>query len=318
MQETTAGYAALLVVSFLYIVTADMIHSMTGFGKAEVTYGFRKITVEVRSVNSKQADVSLRIPGDLRYLEMDIRKEVTDTLLRGKIDVYIGIEGTSSEPRVQFNARLAQNYWEQLSKLSENTGIPMLQDPMRTILSLQGVIVPADSSDGESEEDALKHAVMTVLHEALSSHQSFRDQEGRALYDVFVDNIQAISLLLEQTAPYEEERITAVRTRLDEGLKKYIEADYDRNRLEQEMIYYIEKLDINEEKNRLRNHLNYFRETMDKGEVGQGRTLGFIAQEIGREVNTLGSKSNHAELQKIVVKMKDHLEQIKEQVLNVL
>lgn len=295
-----------------------MIHSMTGFGKAEATYGFRKITVEVRSVNSKQADVFLRVPSDLRYMEMDIRKQVTDTLLRGKIDVYISIEGAGAEPRVQFNSELARRYWEQLSELSHTTEIPMLRDPMRTILSLQGVIIPADGQSDESSEEALKEAVMAVLRDALTAHISFRNQEGRALYEVFVDNIDAIAALMEQTATYEEERIAAVRARLEEGLKKYIETDYDRNRLEQEMIYYIEKLDVNEEKNRLRNHLSYFRQTMDKDEVGQGRTLGFIAQEIGREVNTLGSKSNHAELQKIVVGMKDHLEQIKEQVLNVL
>lgn len=295
-----------------------MIHSMTGFGKAEATFDFRKITVEVRSVNSKQADISFRMPSSLRYIEMDIRKEVTETLLRGKIDIYIGVEETSPEPRVHFNAELAKKYWEQLSALSQATGIPMLEDPMRSILTFQGVVMASDPDEIGDSDDSLKDAVMTTLREALANHLAFRDQEGRALYAVFTDNIHAISELLEQTAPFEEERITAVRARLEEGLKKYIETDYDRNRLEQELIYYIEKLDVNEEKNRLRNHLAYFLQSMDKEEVGQGRTLGFIAQEIGREVNTLGSKSNHSELQKIVVKMKDHLEQIKEQVLNVL
>ena len=293
-----------------------MLHSMTGFGKAEAKSETRKVTAEVRSLNSKQADISLRLPFDLRSAEIEIRKLVADELLRGKIDVYISSERLHEEPGVSFDAELAKGYWAELQALSEGTGIPMLTDPMRTILTLNGVQRSREESEEELGE--LHDLALEALRGALERLKEFRAQEGLSLYKVFADNNRAISELLALTKPYEEERLAEIKQRLEDNLKKYIDHEYDPGRLEQEMIFYIEKLDVNEEKNRLKNHLKYFAETMDLPEPGQGRKLGFIAQEMGREINTLGSKSNHAELQKIVVKMKDHLEQIKEQVLNVL
>lgn len=293
-----------------------MIHSMTGFGKAEAKSETRKVSIEIRSLNSKQADVNLRLPNELRHVEMDVRKKVTNELLRGKLDVSISIEELSNRLHVQFNRDVFEDYWAEIQEVSCSSQIPHPSDPFRLIMSLPGTTsVPTPS---EEETRSIEELLHTALDQAIQHLKEFRAQEGEALKAAFEDNIQAISDLLEQTKPYEEQRIVEVRQRLEDGLKKYVEVDYDTNRLEQEMIYYIEKLDVNEEKTRLANHLHYFRETMELPNPGQGRKLGFIAQEMGREINTLGSKSNHAALQKIVVKMKDHLEQIKEQVLNVL
>lgn len=294
-----------------------MIHSMTGFGKAEAKTATKKITVEVRSVNSKQADLSLRCPSEIRHIEMPARKLVSAKLQRGKIDLFITYEQLHTEPSISLNQELAGKYWALLQDFSQATSIPLPSDPMRTIMNMPGVI-ENDRKESEEDEHALEEISMKAITEACDHLNEFRLQEGQALYNGFVKNIQEISTLLDSITPYEEERITEIRQRIEEGISKYVDVDYDRSRLEQEMIYYIEKLDVNEEKNRLRNHLKYFLETLDLEEVGQGRKLGFISQEMGREINTLGSKSNHATLQKIVVKMKDELEQIKEQVLNVL
>ncbi|MDD7437269.1 MAG: YicC family protein [Bacteroidales bacterium] len=294
-----------------------MIHSMTGFGKAEVKTATKKITVEVRSVNSKQADLSLRCPSEIRHVEMSARKLVTSKLQRGKIDLFITYEQLHTEPSICLNHELAGKYWAMLQSFSQATSIPLPSDPMRTIMTMPGVM-ENDRKECEEDEQALEEISLKAVEEACDKLSEFRLQEGQALYNGFVKNIQEISTLLDNVALYEEERILEIRQRIEEGLGKYLDVDYDRSRLEQEMIYYIEKLDVNEEKNRLRNHLKYFLETLDQEEVGQGRKLGFISQEMGREINTLGSKSNHAALQRIVVKMKDELEQIKEQVLNVL
>ncbi|MDO5036146.1 MAG: YicC/YloC family endoribonuclease [Porphyromonas sp.] len=293
-----------------------MIHSMTGFGKSEAESEHLKITVELRSVNSKQADVYFRIPNELRFLEMILRKEIATTLLRGKIDLFVRLEMLHADDEVKLDEEVLRHYWTELQRVSEVVGVPLAKDPMQTILQLPGAIVTGEIA--EIPEEELEELTLSTLREAMNNLQSFRAQEGEALAVGFMENIGNIRSLLEQVAPYEEERITDVRQRLEEGMQKYLQVDYDRSRLEQEMIYYIEKLDINEEKSRLSNHLKYFEETLKQSEPGQGRKLGFIAQEIGREVNTLGSKSNHAEMQKLVVKMKDELEQIKEQVLNVL
>lgn len=293
-----------------------MIHSMTGFGKAEASSESLKITAEIRSLNSKQADIGLRMPTEFRQEEMEIRKMVAQSLIRGKIDVFIIVEHLIDTPQLTFNASLLQQYWSQIQELVETTQVPMPLDPFRTMISFPGV---TRSSNLEDEATAgSSQLLLTVTRNAIEQLQEFRRQEGEALAVVFLENIDAIEALLAMTKPYEDERIQEIRTRLEEGIKKYVDQEYDKNRLEQELIYYIERLDVNEEKKRLQNHLDYFRETLSHPEIGQGRKLGFIAQEIGREINTLGSKSNHAELQKIVVKMKDHLEQIKEQVLNVL
>ncbi len=293
-----------------------MIHSMTGFGKAEAKSESQKVTVEIRSLNSKQADISLRLPFDLRSEEIEVRKMVAQSLLRGKIDVFVSVEQLKEEPNVSFDAVLAKEYWQKLQDFAAETGIPMLDNPMKTILGFNGV--QKSHEESEEEIEALKNLMTKALGDALDHLREFRVQEGLSLYRVFEENNRAIGELLSQTKPFEDERITEIKQRLEDNLKKYIDHEYDPGRLEQEMIFYIEKLDVNEEKNRLKNHLKYFQETMDLPEPGQGRKLGFIAQEMGREINTLGSKSNHAGLQKIVVKMKDHLEQIKEQVLNVL
>lgn len=294
-----------------------MIHSMTGFGKAEAKSRNKKITVVLRSVNSKQADINLRFPSDIRHLEMPVRKLITEELQRGKIDVFINLEQLNEEPNINLNADLAKKYWDKFQEFSNVSGVPLPKDPMRTILSLPGVM-QYDVEENPEQAKELESITLNAIKEACQQLNEFRNQEGESLYQGFVKNITSIQELLATVDPYEKERITEIRERLEDGLKKYIDIDYDHSRLEQEMIYYIEKLDVNEEKNRLSNHLEYFLNTLEQDEVGQGRKLGFIAQEIGREINTLGSKSNHATLQKIVVKMKDELEQIKEQVLNVL
>lgn len=294
-----------------------MIHSMTGFGKSEAKTATKKITVEIRSVNSKQADLSIRCPSEIRHIEMPARKLVTDMLQRGKIDLYISYEQLHTEPSISLNQELATKYWTMLQDFSNATSIPLPSDPMRMIMNMPGVM-ETDRVESAEDEQALEDISLKAIEEACIQLNEFRLQEGQALCQGFVKNVEEIGRLLDSVTPYEEERIIEIRQRIEEGLSKYTEIDYDRSRLEQEMIYYIEKLDVNEEKNRLRNHLKYFIETLEHEEVGQGRKLGFISQEIGREINTLGSKSNHATLQKIVVKMKDELEQIKEQVLNVL
>lgn len=288
---------------------------MTGYGRAEETGERKKVTVEIYSVNSKNADVNVHLPGHLRALEQDVRKRTVDRCQRGKIDIYVSLSELEPEPRLMIDEKVAATYWERLRQLSADTGIPLPTNPMKLILGFQGVIQTPEIDAAETECDG--RMVMASLEEAIDHFNEFRAQEGRSLYRVFEDNVGAIRELIQSTEPYEKERIATVRERLETELKKVTQNNYDANRLEQEMIYYIDKLDVHEERNRLINHLAYFETTMD-GEIGQGRKLGFIAQEIGREINTFGSKSNHATLQKITVKMKDHLEQIKEQVLNVL
>lgn len=288
---------------------------MTGYGRAEKSGEGKKVTVEIYSVNSKNADVNVHIPGHLRTLEQEIRKRTTTRCLRGKMDVYVSVDHLETQAPLTLDEQVAATYWERLQQLSHDTGIPLPQDPMRLIIGFQGVLHTVEIDEAERESDG--RLVMEALEEAVDHFIAFRAQEGESLYRVFQENIEAIRTLIGSTEPYEQERIDTVRERLETELRRVTQNNFDASRLEQEMIYYIDKLDVHEERNRLINHLSYFESTMD-GEVGQGRKLGFIAQEIGREINTFGSKSNHATLQKITVKMKDHLEQIKEQVLNVL
>ena len=288
---------------------------MTGYGRAEKSGEGKKVTVEIYSVNSKNADVNVHIPGHLRTLEQEIRKRTTTRCLRGKMDVYVSVDHLEAQAPLTLDEQVAATYWERLQQLSHDTGIPLPQDPMRLIIGFQGVLHTVEIDEAERESDG--RLVMEALEEAVDHFIAFRAQEGESLYRVFQENIEAIRTLIGSTEPYEQERIDTVRERLETELRRVTQNNFDASRLEQEMIYYIDKLDVHEERNRLINHLSYFESTMD-GEVGQGRKLGFIAQEIGREINTFGSKSNHATLQKITVKMKDHLEQIKEQVLNVL
>jgi len=291
-----------------------MIQSMTGYGKSTVTYNDKKIIVEIKSLNSKALDISARIAPLYREKEMEIRNMISKSLERGKVDFSLWIEKEASDAATPINAALLQNYYSQIKNISETCNIPLPSDWFATLLRMPDVLTKVDMQVLEDEEwEVTKGAV----EEAINALVNFRKQEGAALEKKFNEKIDNIERLLASIEPFEKERVARIREKITDALEKTISVDYDKNRLEQELIYYIEKLDINEEKQRLANHLKYFRETMAGGH-GQGKKLGFIAQEMGREINTTGSKSNHAEMQNIVVQMKDELEQIKEQVLNVM
>lgn len=291
-----------------------MIQSMTGYGKSVVAYKDKKINVEIKSLNSKALDLSTRIAPLYREKEMEIRQMIAKALERGKVDFSIWIEKDTIVDPTPINTALVENYYHQIKEISAQTGIPEPQDWFYTLLRLPDVTTKTEVETLEEEEWV---AVKSAIEEAIHHLVEFRIQEGAALQKKFTEKIDNIGKLLASIEPYEKSRVEKIRAKIIDGLKEIPEVDYDKNRLEQELIYYIEKLDISEEKQRLANHLKYFRETMEEGH-GQGKKLGFIAQEMGREINTTGSKSNQAEMQNIVVKMKDELEQIKEQVLNAL
>ena len=289
-----------------------MIQSMTGYGKSVAEHNGKKITVEVKSLNSRQLDLSVKVPVAYREKELLVRNEVLRALERGKVDLGIFIENISEETSLLMNKDLISAYKKQIDLLSTELGIEQPKDWFSILLKMPEVFkqsVPtSDDAEWEKIADAIKDALAQLV--------AFRKQEGVALENVFNEKLNNISSYLEEIKKYEAERVDKISNRLRENLQK-IDVEFDKNRFEQELIFYIEKLDISEEKTRLTNHLKYFRETM-KNEVCQGKKLGFIAQEMGREINTMGSKSNHSEMQILVVKMKDELEQIKEQVLNVL
>lgn len=291
-----------------------MIQSMTGFGKVTAELPTKKVTVEIKALNSKQLDLSTRIPSIYKEKEMQIRSRLLQTLERGKVDFAIYIEYIGKEASSQINQEAVMSYFAQLKELSDKLGIsaPSSWDELQLVLRMPDVIKTDPVEVDEDEWNVVKQAI----DEAIQHLCDFRIQEGVMLQKLFTQKVSNIAALLNDVEPYEKERIEKIKGRILDNLEK-LAVDYDKNRFEQEMIYYIEKLDVNEEKNRLDNHLKYFLETMETGH-GQGKKLGFIAQEMGREINTLGSKSNHADMQKIVVRMKDELEQIKEQVLNVL
>ena len=291
-----------------------MIQSMTGYGKATVTFGDKKINVEIKSLNSKALDLSTRIAPLYREKEMEIRNMISKSLERGKVDFSLWIEKDATETATPINEALVVNYYNQIKGIAERNDIALPADWFTTLLRMPDVLTRVDIQELSDEEWAV---VRQGVEEAIGNLVSFRKQEGAALKKKFDEKIDNIGSLLASIEPFEKERVTKIRERIIEALEKTISVDYDKNRLEQELIYYIEKLDINEEKQRLANHLKYFRETME-ADGGQGKKLGFIAQEMGREINTTGSKSNQAEMQNIVVQMKDELEQIKEQVLNVM
>lgn len=291
-----------------------MILSMTGYGKASIAYQDKKITVEVKSLNSKAFDLSARIAPLYREREMEIRNILFKSIERGKVDFSIWIEKENGNDATPINAALVNNYYEQIKAISEQTGIEEPKDWFSLLLRMPEVMTRTEVEELTEEE---WKAVQKAINLALEQFTNFRKQEGLALYNKFTEKINNIAQLLKDIKPYEQMRVEKIKQRILDGLKTLPEVDYDKNRLEQELIYYIEKLDINEEKQRLTNHLKYFIDTMNEGH-GQGKKLGFIAQEMGREINTTGSKSNQAEMQNIVVRMKDELEQIKEQVLNVL
>ena len=288
---------------------------MTGYGKATVAYKEKKINVEVKSLNSKSLDLSARIAPLYREKEMEIRRLLAQKLERGKVDFSLWVEKESTVDATPINAALVENYYKQIKAISASTGIPEPEDWFTTLLRLPDVTAKTEVEVLDDEE---WEVAQQAINEAIEKLTDFRKQEGAALQKKFTEKIDNIANLLKSIEPFEKSRVPKIREKIIDGLKQIPEVDYDKNRLEQELIYYIEKLDINEEKQRLTNHLKYFHETMKESGHGVGKKLGFIAQEMGREINTTGSKSNQAEMQNIVVKMKDELEQIKEQVLNAL
>ncbi len=288
---------------------------MTGYGKAVVAYKEKKINVEVKSLNSKSLDLSARIAPLYREKEMEIRRLLAQKLERGKVDFSLWVEKESTVDATPINAALVENYYKQIKAISASTGIPEPEDWFTTLLRLPDVTAKTEVEVLDEEEWLV---AQQAINEAIEKLTEFRKQEGAALQKKFTEKIDNIANLLKSIEPFEKSRVPKIREKIIDGLKQIPEVDYDKNRLEQELIYYIEKLDINEEKQRLTNHLKYFHETMKESGHGVGKKLGFIAQEMGREINTTGSKSNQAEMQNIVVKMKDELEQIKEQVLNAL
>ena len=291
-----------------------MIQSMTGYGKAVVAFKEKKIHVEIKSLNSKQLDLNTRIAPLYREKEMEMRQMVAEALIRGKVDMSVWVEKDMAVDPTPINAQLVENYYQQIKTISEKTGIPAPEDWFYTLLRMPDVMTKTDVEELDDEEWAV---VKGGVAEALKNLVDFRTQEGAALQKKFAEKIDNIAKLMGEIEPFEKSRVEKIKARIIDGLQQIPSAEYDKNRLEQELIYYIEKLDISEEKQRLANHLKYFRDTMNET-AGQGKKLGFIAQEMGREINTTGSKSNQAEMQNIVVKMKDELEQIKEQVLNAL
>lgn len=291
-----------------------MILSMTGYGNAVVSIGDKKVHVELKSLNSKALDLTTRISPLYREKEMEIRQLLTAELVRGKIDFVIWVERDLGSATGIINGPLMGAYYKQLKQLVHNYEIPEPADWLQTLTRLPDVTTKTEIEElADGEWELVRQAILQCCNDLTA----FRRQEGEALEKKFERCIGNISALLQSIEPYESARVEKIKNRLLDNLKKIPEAEYNQNRLEQELIYYIEKLDINEEKQRLANHLKYFLDTLH-GEPGQGKKLGFIAQEMGREINTTGSKSNQAEMQRIVVKMKDELEQIKEQVLNVL
>ncbi|MBR2285548.1 MAG: YicC family protein [Paludibacteraceae bacterium] len=297
-----------------------MILSMTGYGKAETTFRGKKLICEIRSLNSKSMDLSVRLASQLRAHELDIRTIIAQRLERGKVDLSIDVQGDkvpSTKDVTPVNWQAAKEYASQYKAQMGVAEVPT--EVMAAILRFPDVLkVQEDTSDLTDEEWS---NVQAMLNKAIDAFIAFRLQEGLSLQNMFTEKLDGIADLLAQVEPFEKGRVAKIKERLEANLAQLsaqTQAEIDRNRLEQEMIYYLEKLDITEEKVRLTNHIKYFRETMAGEGSGVGKKLGFIAQEMGREINTLGSKSNQSEMQIIVVKMKDILEQIKEQVLNVL
>ncbi|WP_287212695.1 YicC/YloC family endoribonuclease [Muribaculum sp.] len=291
-----------------------MILSMTGFGKATAAIPNKKITVEIKSLNSKQLDMSARVPASFREKELELRNILAERVVRGKVELLIYTESVGIETTVSLNIPLMAAYKEQVEEMARQLGIAWPDDWYSVLLRFPETVksdVPATMSDEEWQ------TLRQVTEQAIDQLMQFRQKEGQKLEAFFTERVNRISDLLGQVAPFEKERVAKIRARLEENLSKIDTVSFDKNRLEQELIFYIEKLDINEEKQRLSQHLSYFKETMANG-FGQGKKLGFIAQEMGREINTLGSKSNNADMQRLVVRMKDELEQIKEQVLNVM
>ncbi len=290
-----------------------MVHSMTGYGKAVIELPHKKLTIEIKSLNSKQFDLFTRIPMLYREKEIGLRNDLSKKLERGKIDLSFTVEHISRDVSSTIDHTLLKQYHQEIKSLAQEMEIDEPQDWFRTLLCMPDVMKQDVEELNEEEWSVIEKTIEKAVNELIS----FRIQEGEMLKNILMEKISNIRKLLQDIEPYESERIEKVKSRIYDGLATLENKEYDANRFEQEMIYYIEKLDVNEEKSRLTNHLDYFNETLDN-QKSQGKKLGFIAQELGREINTLGSKSNHYEMQRIVVQMKDELEQIKEQILNVL
>ena len=290
-----------------------MVKSMTGFGKGEATLQNKRITVEIRSLNSKQLDLSLRLPAVYRQSEYELRNVIARTIQRGKVDVFVSVESQSVETSARINREVFREYLRQMNDTLAFAGIDADYDAiLPVIMRLPDVV--ATESEAISEEE---HAALLAAAEAAAAQlAAIRAQEGALLIAALLRRVELIERYRDEVVPFEKARTETIRTRILDNLAK-LPVEVDRNRLEQEMIFYLEKLDITEEKVRLTNHCKYFREVA-AGEEGAGRKLGFIAQEMGREINTMGSKANESNIQILVVKMKDELEKIKEQVLNIL
>ncbi|MCX6257764.1 MAG: YicC family protein [Bacteroidia bacterium] len=287
---------------------------MTGFGKAVCEVAGNKITIEIKSLNSKQADISVKMPQKFREKEVIIRNDILKSLGRGKIDFNLNEDKTGSDRLTSINDAVVEEYFRKISDLSIKLGLPVTEQVMQVIMRLPDSLSIKEEEINEDEWRIISECISQVL----SKVQEYRQQEGQVLEADITSNLNNIIHLLEQVKDYEDQRITTIRQRINNSLSEvYDLLTFDKNRFEQELIYYLEKLDINEEKVRLANHCSYFLETMKQEKV-PGRKLGFISQEIGREINTIGSKANDANIQKIVVRMKDELEKIKEQLLNVL
>ena len=291
-----------------------MIQSMTGYGKATAETGNRKVIVEIKSLNSKAMDISTKIIPAYRDKELDIRSRITAALERGKVDFSLYIDAATTSGAQAINVPVFKSYLEQIKEVAAQTGAPMPADLFPVILRMPEVLSTNQTEEVSDEEWA---SVSKAVDQAINALVEYRKVEGAALEKKFREKIANISALLASVEPYEKDRVAKIKERMRTSMLDAVGKSYDENRFEQEMIFYIEKLDISEEKQRLANHLDYFIKTLEEGH-GQGKKLGFIAQEMGREINTLGSKSNQAEMQNIVVRMKDELEQIKEQVLNVM
>ena len=290
-----------------------MIKSMTGFGKGEATFQNKKITVEIRSLNSKQLDLNLRLPAIYRQSEYELRTLIARTVQRGKVDVFVNVESQRVETPARINRELFREYLRQMNDTLAYAGIDADYDTLVPAILRMPEVVSAESETVSDEE----HAALLSAAEAAAAHlDAFRAQEGAILIADLLRRVDLIEQYKEEVIPFEQARTQTIRARILDNLAQ-LKVDVDSNRLEQEMIFYLEKLDITEEKVRLTNHCRYFREVA-AGEEGVGRKLGFIAQEMGREINTMGSKANESNIQILVVRMKDELEKIKEQVLNIL
>ena len=288
--------------------------SMTGFGKAESVSKQRKFIIEIRTLNSKQADLVIKMPNSFKDRELEIRNELITQLQRGKIELYITFEDMLDDIVMQFNETVIMNYYRQLVNIASQNNIPLPSDILNSIVRMPDVLKPERQSPDEYEWQIL----LEGIRQALQQVNLFREQEGFALMEDMSNRIQLIESYVLQVEKFESQRMELIRNRLHQNLIEYVgENTFDQNRFEQELIFFLEKIDINEEKVRLRNHCSYFVSTMNEGD-GVGKKLGFIAQEIGREINTIGSKANNADMQQIVVQMKDELEKIKEQILNIL